>query len=393
MSKMENGMICLLRSAITGEAYQLPEGFALDDIIEDCFNHSVVALIYMGALNCGFKKDELAMQLMFKQYMKEMFVSEHQMSEVAKIYEAFEAKKIDFMPVKGCNMKGLYPSPEMRNMGDADILIREEQYSVIEEIMKDLGYVFDAKGDHDYAWSSQGLHVELHYKLMYYYTKEYEEYFGTGWKLATENEGHRYYMKNEDEFIYLFIHFTKHFRNGGVGCRHVMDLWIYLRNHMNMDMKYIDNTMKKLSVHEFYINVMAMIEYWFNEGPKTEKLEFMTDYIMVSGNWGTYENNIKSSGVREAQLAGSTGKGRFQSIRKALFPDLENLQLRYGILKKIPVLLPVMWVWRWIDAALHRRNNVKSLTRQVSQVCTTDFSDFEESLEYVGLDFTFKENN
>ena len=49
------------------------------------------------------------------------------------------------MPLKGCNMKALYPSPELRVMGDADILIRVEQYDRIRPIIQSLG--FEEYGD------------------------------------------------------------------------------------------------------------------------------------------------------------------------------------------------------------------------------------------------------
>ena len=64
-----------------------------------------------------------------------MMKSEKQLEAVNKIYAAFDKNGIDYLPLKGCNMKYLYPKPELRSMGDADILIREEQYKSIKDIV------------------------------------------------------------------------------------------------------------------------------------------------------------------------------------------------------------------------------------------------------------------
>ena len=38
-------------------------------------------------------------------------------------------------------MKALYPAPELRVMGDADVLIRLEQYEKIVPLMEKMGFV------------------------------------------------------------------------------------------------------------------------------------------------------------------------------------------------------------------------------------------------------------
>ena len=91
------------------------------------------------------------MQGLFQTYCKMLLHSERQMADVKRIYKAFEENNIDYMPVKGCNMKSLYPAPEMRVMGDADILIKLDQYDKVEKVMNELGFNFLVKGDHDFA--------------------------------------------------------------------------------------------------------------------------------------------------------------------------------------------------------------------------------------------------
>ena len=391
MRTIDKSIIILMKSAITGKSYTLPEDFSLSESFYQIRKHTLMPLIYAGVLNCGIPKEDPEMQKLFIYYREYLNYSEKQMAAVKRIYTAFEANGIDYMPVKGCNLKLLYPAPEMRPMSDADILIKQSQYHQIEKLMKELGYVLEHAGDHDYGWCSGNIHIELHYRLILPYNQAYKEYFGSGWNLAAMQNNHHFYMNPEDEFIYLFIHFTKHYRLGSVGCRQVLDLWIYLRTYPDLDKEYIEKKIRELSVSEFYHNMLTLIDYWFNNGKGNEKAEYISEYILTSGNGGTYENRVKAYGVMNAQLSGSKVKGKIHTLRKAVFPDLSDLKMRYTVLKKVPVLLPAVWVYRWFDAVLTRKDNVKALTKRVRGVCTLDLSDFENSLSYVGLDFTFEE--
>ena len=62
---------------------------------------------------------------------------------------AFEKNGIAHMPLKGILMKQLYPRPDMRIMGDADILIRVEQYEKIKPLLEELGFAEKLESDHE----------------------------------------------------------------------------------------------------------------------------------------------------------------------------------------------------------------------------------------------------
>ena len=58
----------------------------------------------------------------------------------------------------------------MRTMGDADILIKTEQYERIVPIMNRLGYLPGVESNHECVWDKKNmLHVELHKMLIQSY--------------------------------------------------------------------------------------------------------------------------------------------------------------------------------------------------------------------------------
>ena len=212
MDITQKGIITLLKSAVTGEKYQLPEAFDLDAAFPEIKRHKIYPLAFQGAVTCGVSRSHPVMQQLFQRYCRDLLTSEGQMREIQRLCRMFDKNDIDYMPLKGCNMKKRYPKPELRLMGDADILIREEQYPQIVPIMESLGFVFQCESDHELIWKSSGLYLELHKRLVPSYHKDLSPYFEGCWDRSVISEGRCHVMTPEDEWLYLFTHFATHFR-------------------------------------------------------------------------------------------------------------------------------------------------------------------------------------
>ena len=65
-------------------------------------------------------------------------LDQNQLREVEQIERIFQAQGIDYLLLKGAVMKQRYLHSEARTMGDADILIREEQYTRIRPIIQEM---------------------------------------------------------------------------------------------------------------------------------------------------------------------------------------------------------------------------------------------------------------
>ena len=384
-------VIKLVKSAITGERENLSESFILDKCVNLITDHSIYSLIFKGASNCGVSMDDVMMKKLFGTYCKNLFYHEHQIEELERVLKEFEDNKINYMPLKGYNLKKIYPLPELRVMGDADILIQEKQYPQIKEIMHELGFNYKSEDDHDYTWISNDLYLELHYTLLNNYNKKFEDYFGNGWKLAkkTEFSSSRYEMTHEDEFIYLFIHYMKHYLNGGVGCRHIIDLWVYFRYYNDMDFKYIERIIKGLDVFDFYDNTMKTIGVWFNGETRNYATDIMTQFIFNSGSWGTMESSMLARGVKAKQSEGNIHKGQKHVVLTAFFPPIERIAHKYIILKRFPFLLPIIWIYRWIDILFIRGDSLDMCKKKMEMVCKGNLSEYEKNLNAVGLNYNF----
>lgn len=273
-------------------------------------------------------------------------------------------------------------------MGDADILIRVEQYDEIERIMGDLGYQAGVVTDYEIVWNHPQLHLELHRRLISTLNEDYYAYLGDGWNRAIKSAGVRYAMRPEDEFIYELIHFAKHFRNGGIGCRHVTDLWIYQKEYPAMDSTYLTEELTKLQLLDFYRTVQRLIDVWFEHSEPDDQMEFLTTYIFESGNWGKAESHFLSTIVKDKRNK-TVNELRREHIRKHLFPPASAIEKKYTILKKAPWLLPLVWIYRPFYKLLFERRSLKRQLDNVKLVSEEKIDAKRQMLRSVGLDFNF----
>jgi len=383
---MQQGTITLLKSAITVDACPIPEGFDLETAYPTLKKHHMDTLIYEGAVRCGIRPELPVMKQLFQKYCRHLLVSEGQQRQIARIFAAFEENGIDYLPLKGCRMKALYPKPELRYMGDADILIRMEQYSKTASIMETLGYTEKVESDYELYWKCPELNAELHKGVSSVFDGDFFAYFGNGWHLASAHTGHYWTMTPEDEWIYLFVHFTKHFRDGGIGCRHMTDLWVYLRNHPNMDESYIRREMTKLQLLEFYENIRRVIAVWFEDAAADEKTVFITDYVFSCGSWGSVENHILSQSIRDSK-AMEGRKGKLSYLWRTLFPRCVQLEGQYRILKKAPWMLPAVWVYRLFHKLVLERGKIQKTKSNMEKLTTEKLDARRQMLNYLGIRF------
>ena len=386
MDQVQQGIIALLAAAVTGEQRPLPEEFALETAHDILCRQSLIPLAYQGAYLCGIPANSERMQQYRGVYLQNLLRSERQMRAVEEIFHAFQARNIAYLPLKGCCMKALYPQPEMRVMGDADILIRPEQYPEIAAVMESLGFVFRREDDHVYDWYSDALHVELHKSLVPPRDEDYFSYFGDGWQRAVSQQGSRYAYSAEDTFVFLFSHFARHYRSAGIGCRHVVDLYVYLRANPGLDEAYLVSELSKLHLLRFYDNVRRLLLVWFCGETADEITELITAFVFSGGNWGTMEAGMYANEVQKAKKRGQIHHSGYHAVMSALFPPKSSLTYRYTVLRKAPWLLPVIWVVRWTDILLLRRDNIKKRLGILKSLNNDTILTHRQAMEKVGLE-------
>ncbi len=382
---LQTQMLTLLRGALTGETVTVDTPFDLPALTKEAQRHSVENMLFYGARAAGKQKNDPDMCALLKTVGRNIFITENQIAEAQAVCTALDAAGIDHLPLKGMVLRELYPSADMRTMGDVDILIRMEQYPQIEQIMTAQGFTFLKESGHELIWEKPGiLHLELHKALFASYETDLYKVFGDGWKRALQvGNSHRYTLSDEGHFLYVFVHFAKHYRGGGVGLRHLSDVAVYLQSGRITDTAYIEQQLTALHMAEFYHNILDVLTAWLHGGEMTQKAMFILQQVWTSGRYGTADSHRIAAAERAAKGAPKNAKARH--MWRLIFPPYSDMNLRYPLLKKAAVLLPVMWLVRWVDLALRRPQYALQKGKTVMAVSAEDVRDKQQALRYVGL--------
>ena len=386
MNIIHKGIAVLLGSAVTGEKRKLPDGFTLEAAMPLIKKQSLETLVFQGALNCGIPETDPTMMVLMQKYILHLLKSEKQMLAIGQLLAEFERNGIDYLPLKGCNMKALYPKPELRVMGDADILIRFDQYERIEPIMSDLGFTLSCILSYTHEWDRSDLHVELHRYLIAADDRQFHQYFADAWNRAVREIGHRYRLSPEDVFLFQFVHMTNHYQHSGIGSRHILDLYVFLMKNPDLDHAYLEAELEKLHLLTFYRNMLAVLKAWFEDAPANDITEYITDYIFSGGSWGTMENGFQADALRKSRKEEGISAGRRKALVQMIFPPAKEMELNYPILQKEHWLLPVVWVYRWFVVLLRRPERIRNRISVAVNTSDEKVLERQNGLRYVGLD-------
>ncbi len=303
-----------------------------------------------------------------------------------KIEACFREGGIEYMPLKGAAIKKYYPSSEMRLMSDIDILIKEEQYGSIRALFERLGFRELRETNHELIWQSDtDVTIELHKRLIPSYNDDYYAYYAKPWSKATIREGCRFSMKPEDEYIYVFTHMTKHYRDGGIGLRHIIDIYYLPIKNPDLDWDYIRRELGKLGLLEFYGNILDTIDVWFNGKEETPLTAHITERIAKSGAYGLKEQRDRANAARVNATSGSLKSAKRKALRSMIIIPYGDMKKKYPILNKCPILLPVMWVVRWVNAIFRRKLVIKNQMMKLDKMDEAVADTYNQELELVGL--------
>lgn len=391
MTVFQQGIISIIRAGISGDIISLPDNFSADNLDAFGKKHHISSILLHGALAVGLDSSHPAIRSLYVLSCKELLLYEKQKAEAAALKAVLSSANIDYLFLKGSAINHIYPKPEMRVMSDMDLLIRCEQYPEIKQILSGTGYTEQDQSNHEYIWKTPGgLLVEFHKMLIPSYNEDYYSYFGDGWDKAQKSDDGGYCYSPEDNYIYLFTHFAKHYRDGGVGVKHLLDLWLFKNHYPLLDSLYIEKELEKLSLLSFYNNIQKVLGVWFESTQPDPITNLITSTIIKSGAYGTQETRVSSSVLKYSKTK-NPNNVKAKLLFQKLFPSSDVLSIKYTYLVKRKYLLPLAWLSRFFNLIFRKPSNIMLHTNAIRLASTTSADDFEKKLRAVGLEFNFKE--
>lgn len=359
----------------------------LDINFLNCVAHTLFGKNCEYTINEELEKeaDEQAVHLLlFPNSLGEISRSVNLECEHCEIHKLMTEAGIPYVILKGFASGHYYENPILRTYGDVDFLIKEEDFSRADKVLKENGYVRQ-KHAHENHWvyKHHVVEVEMHRKVNGApkegaMAKKTELYLKDIIDTAIEIECDSGKMKIPDEAhhgLVLLLHKATHMTESGMGVRHLCDWAVYVNAVSDRFEKINKKCFEDLGLWQFAKIITAVCEKyiglpqqsWVKDVPEQLVDQLMED-IMDSGNFGQ-----KKEFSYESVLIGNTnedGKIASESMRKELFKTLNRKSYKIcPFSRKIKIILPFIWMFigiRYLFRVLTRKRELVNVNNMIS---------------------------
>jgi len=371
---------CALQNVVPAD--EVMEAMAFERVYRLAKSQTMAAVTFYGLERWEKAKTAVAPELWTKwKEAREKAIRKNLLFDIEreKLFSFLEKTGIWYLPLKGSVMKELYPQPGMRQMADNDILFDSSFRDEVYDYMIGQGYesdFYDPKTAvdvlnedgytvHDTYLKQPIYNFEMHMALfaksrnpkwLAYYENVKERL------QKDEGNGYGYHFRDEDFYVYMTAHASKHFNNGGHGLRNLMDVYVYLSQKTNLDRAYLERELGALELTEHEGIIRSLAEKLFGNSfirlqedmsGISEKEKEVLEICLSSGTYGTekrlVENRLKEMSGEES----ITVKERLKYLFRRLIPEKEVLLIRYPKLARKKYLLPLCVLIRMGEGLLH----------------------------------------
>lgn len=308
------------------------------------------------------------------------------LSFIHSLIKKLEENGIECSILKGESISRLYHTPIARVSSDADILIKPEKADECLRIMEDMGFTIGEKvyESHQIECTHPiaGL-VEIHTMM---YGKRTED---VSFRNEVKYDEKRITLKAEDgteyktlgitdNFLFLFLHFTKHFLFQGAGIRQLGDLLIYTKNcFREIDWERANRSIKNLGFEKFFKYIIRIGEIYFMFPENLIKTDELDEDIvervfedMFSGGLFGHEDGARHGFynlyLSERSKSGKSSYEAYKNKRKLsrLFPNIDFMSVNYPYVKKAKILLPIAWMHRILKGLIPLKRKKETISNE-----------------------------
>lgn len=369
MTKENRQLLCCLRTYRLGETTaEIIEPLSPEEwrrLYSLATVHKLVPVVYETLHAApGFCNSETVLCAVWKR--ETILQAMGQTGRTQKLLEltrALEDAGVCYAVVKGAVCRQLYSKPDLRLSGDEDLFIPYEERARCGEIFTQHGLtaVLPQEWDDVDHWQDPctGLHIELHTRLFSlgwtaeevlnsYFAEQLVHTVSTGVDQSAVRT-----LEPTAHLLFLIAHALKHFITGGFGVRTWADTLSFCEQYRDqIDKEFLWEMLNRIHGTIFFQKLLLIGQTYlaFDVAPwgdissdQSDGNDLLED-MLAAGIYGQTSIDRKHGGALALQAA--RGKQKKPSLRAALFPPASNLEGRYPILRKAPVLLPALWIHR-----------------------------------------------
>lgn len=359
-------LLNIIKCYLNNEKYITNSEINESDLYKLAKKHNLSNFLYNWSINnCKSEKIKEKINI---DYNLQIAKDTNQTFELDNLLDKFEKNDIKVVLLKGVIIKDIYPENYMRQMGDIDIYVDENNFEKASQIMINIGYkeFFDYE-KHLVFKKEPFVYVEMHKKLVTDRDVGHE-YLNNIWPLCVKYKDYQniYELSLEDAYFFAIVHLIIHFKFTGISIKDVLDIYLYNETYKNkLDYNKIDKTLKKFNILEFENNIKNIAYKWFDE--KNEN------------DFNDIENFILNGYNIENQVNYFIGKNgtKTKYLINLFFPKYKIMEEKYPILQKFPILLPITWIHRIFKDIFSEATTLDSRVKTIKLIKDTNSTNVE----------------
>ena len=367
MTSVQNFFIKCTRAFFEGEKTTVPSDVSLDELYEISKAQNLAAVVFSV-----IKDDENAKQSKAYKMLEDCFYGsiaryDFQSAIINEIRSLLKSEKIRHVFFKGAVIKEYYPVPELRSMGDIDVLIGESDRDRVKALLMANGFELINSNGPVYDYKKDGALIEVHTKIVSGKVGgvNAEEYFSNAMQYAKFDE-YCGVLEDEYHFCYLLTHIAHHFWFYGAGVKMILDLAVFQRSK-SLDYSKVFVYLDELGLKDFSKVLLTLCYKWFGIGEDYNSDVSQTEEFLLSfGAFGNAGRN-KAAVVRRKALEEGKKSGLSAKL-SLLFPSYKKIKdipyMRF--IQGRPYLLVLGWIYRIYYNLRYRKTFVVQSTSTLS---------------------------
>lgn len=344
--------------------------------------HRVANIIYLGLLGNGDRVTERWMNRFFDRYQESLVNGGNCEDAEREILTLLDLQKIPCVVLSSTTIRNLYELPEMADMSPLRLYFSPEGYSLVKGYLIDLGYetirTYPECGERMFRVS--GLNVDIYRKLPFQ-----TRYFEKGMRELTLRSHVRSggesvrILSVEDRMVFRLASCAYQYVRDELLIRDMLDLFLYHKAwREKLDSAYVKKKLQEFRIDGLADRLLRLSYMWFGEKEdktyiqSTGEVEELTSFDILENrilNRGEFKKDhetdpqvlgltklLKKQEEKELRkVRRETRKKRWAERKRKwdrslqwVFPDYKYMSTLYPTLEKIPVLLPLYWLFRGI---------------------------------------------
>jgi hypothetical protein len=348
-------MVELLRAAVFDDEPKLcNHKFDWMYIYQKSVEQNISGLLFcsISKINGECKPSPDILEKFKNSMLQTMVIMGNKYNEFLRMQKLLVDKEIKFVGLKGCRLRNIYPVPELRTMGDFDVLVETKDLKMVSECFRENGYTVEKD-----LFGLVAKNTKAYWEIFTSLEEEFQINTDYNNELIINNSikvNGEYLLEHTYFLAHVIIHTGKHYIERGAGIRNLCDIALYIdkyKGEINFDL--LEELCKEQNYEKIYNYILNVMEQKFKLDIsfidfKRVNCDDFVEYTFINGVFGRTDNVL----LRQVSLDENNDT---RGLRRLFFPSAKTLENRYKYLKKTPYLLPVAWVQRIIYGRIGKK--------------------------------------